>query len=125
MRAALAHLADAPAGGGRVAVLGEMAELGPEPPPSTGSSAPRSAAGGVSELVAVGPLAAELRRRRGRRRGGLAADADEAAEAAGAARAAPGDVVLDQGLASGGTRGRRGETTPPRWPTFSSRRSSR
>ncbi len=108
MRAALEHLRALAGDRRKVAVLGEMAELGDSAAELHRRVGDEIAAAGLAVLVAVGPLAegygapagAELR---------LTADAAEAAEAA-AELVRPGDVVLDQGLASGGTRSRRGET---------------
>jgi UDP-N-acetylmuramoyl-tripeptide--D-alanyl-D-alanine ligase len=91
MRAALAHLAERAGGRRRVAVLGEMAELGPESPRYHRELAAAVAEAGVEVLVAVGELArgyaagaAEVRH---------AADAGEAAEALRAVLE-PGDAVL-------------------------------
>jgi UDP-N-acetylmuramoyl-tripeptide--D-alanyl-D-alanine ligase len=57
MRAALAHLAQRAGSRRRVAVLGEMAELGPEGPAFHRQVGEAAAELGVDELVAVGPLA--------------------------------------------------------------------
>jgi UDP-N-acetylmuramoyl-tripeptide--D-alanyl-D-alanine ligase len=60
MRAAIDDLAEtAPAR--RVAVLGDMLELGPESPRLHGEIGAHARAGGVELLVTVGPLAAEMR----------------------------------------------------------------
>jgi UDP-N-acetylmuramoyl-tripeptide--D-alanyl-D-alanine ligase len=94
MRAALEHLAQLAGGRRQVAVLGEMAELGPgsaEFHREVGAEAART---GVAVLVAVGPLAREYAA------SGvpavLVANAEEAAEAAWEALR-PGDVVLIKG----------------------------
>jgi UDP-N-acetylmuramoyl-tripeptide--D-alanyl-D-alanine ligase len=57
MRAALAHLAELAGERRRVAVLGEMAELGEVAPGFHLELAPEIAAAGVELLVAIGPLA--------------------------------------------------------------------
>jgi UDP-N-acetylmuramoyl-tripeptide--D-alanyl-D-alanine ligase len=57
MRAALALLAERAAGRRRVAVLGDMAELGPEAPRYHAEVGRAAAEGGVDVLVAVGSLA--------------------------------------------------------------------
>ncbi len=105
MRAALAHLAEvtserrAPRA---VAVLGEMAELGPDGERFHGEIGERAAEAGVALLVAVGPLA----RAYGAGYGGAgelieARDAEQAA-AVLAAAIRPGDVVLVKGSRSVG-----------------------
>jgi UDP-N-acetylmuramoyl-tripeptide--D-alanyl-D-alanine ligase len=101
MRAALANLAERAGPRRRVAVLGEMAELGPGAPAYHREVGEALGANGVAELVAVGPLA----------RGYVAAangvparwlpTAPEAAEAV-AALVRPGDVVLVKGSRSVG-----------------------
>ncbi len=99
LRAALAWLAGAPAGGRRWAVLGDMLELG-----AAGAAQHRAlgeeaaARGGLAGLFALGPLSAELVA--AARAGGLAAEhfTDHAALAAAlVARLAPGDLVLVKG----------------------------
>jgi UDP-N-acetylmuramoyl-tripeptide--D-alanyl-D-alanine ligase len=57
MRAALAHLAERAAGARRVAVLGDMAELGPDAPEYHREIGRAAAELGVDELVAIGSLA--------------------------------------------------------------------
>jgi UDP-N-acetylmuramoyl-tripeptide--D-alanyl-D-alanine ligase len=93
MRAALEHLADRAGGRRLVAVLGDMAELGPEAPAFHREIGRAAAALGVAELVAVGELA------RGYLDGAKGVPAHWAAtaeEAAGIVRAVlrPGDAVL-------------------------------
>jgi UDP-N-acetylmuramoyl-tripeptide--D-alanyl-D-alanine ligase len=61
MRAALQDLADTPAGR-RVAVLGDMLELGPDAPAFHAEIGACAGAAGVALLVTVGPLAAEMAR---------------------------------------------------------------
>ena len=103
MRAALEDLA-ASAAGRRVAVLGEMLELGEQGPALHRGSAVRPARPGVELLVAVGPLGAEIAATfpgeahtvAGRRRGRAAA-----AGAAGRGRHRAGE-----GLARRRARGR-------------------
>jgi UDP-N-acetylmuramoyl-tripeptide--D-alanyl-D-alanine ligase len=91
MRAALDDLAITPASR-RVAVLGDMLELGPSAPRFHAEIGAHAKAVGVDVLVAVGPLAAAI----GDGFAGethRAADAREAAELA-AELVRPGDVVL-------------------------------
>ena len=57
MAAALAHLAERSRGRRRVAILGEMAELGPDAPAYHGEVGAAASRSGISVLVAVGPLA--------------------------------------------------------------------
>jgi UDP-N-acetylmuramoyl-tripeptide--D-alanyl-D-alanine ligase len=90
MRAALDHLATLTAPGRRLAVLGEMRELGPEAAAyhrEVGEYARRK---GVTVLVGVGELASEY---------GPEQQVDDAEEAADALAAAlgPGDAVLVKG----------------------------
>ncbi len=59
MRAALDHLASIPGGGRRVAVLGEMAELGPEGPVYHREIGAHARALGIEPIVGVGELAHE------------------------------------------------------------------
>jgi UDP-N-acetylmuramoyl-tripeptide--D-alanyl-D-alanine ligase len=93
MRAALAHLANRAGGRRRLAVLGEMAELGPRAPEFHREVGRQAAELGV-EVIGVGPLA--------RAYGGRSvADAEEAA-AVVAAIVQPGDVVLVKGSRSVG-----------------------
>ena len=88
MRAALANLAERAGGRRRVAVLGEMAELGPGAPAFHDEVGRQAAELGV-EVIGVGPLA--------RGYGGqTVAGAAEAADAL-AALLRPGDVVLVKG----------------------------
>jgi UDP-N-acetylmuramoyl-tripeptide--D-alanyl-D-alanine ligase len=94
MRAALDDLA-ATASGRRVAVLGDMLELGEDGPELHREIGAHAAASGVSLLVAVGALAGELAR-------GFAGEAHLARDAREAALVlpgmlAPGDTVLVKG----------------------------
>jgi UDP-N-acetylmuramoyl-tripeptide--D-alanyl-D-alanine ligase len=93
MCAALANLAERAGPRRRVAVLGEMAELGPSAPEYHREVADALRAAGVSEVVAVGPLAREyLPNGSGR----WVATAAEAAEAL-RELLRPGDAVLVKG----------------------------
>jgi UDP-N-acetylmuramoyl-tripeptide--D-alanyl-D-alanine ligase len=94
MKAALAHL-DALAGDRRkIAVLGEMAELGESAPAYHREVGDEATRVGVAAIVAVGPLAAGYLVAGAN--GTLAASADEAADLA-KATIRPGDVVLVKG----------------------------
>jgi len=92
MRAALAHLVERAGGRRSVAVLGEMAELGPGAPGYHEEVARIAADLGVDEVIGVGPLA-----RRYVSNGGpwFATAAEAADELRGLLR--PGDVVLLKG----------------------------
>jgi UDP-N-acetylmuramoyl-tripeptide--D-alanyl-D-alanine ligase len=98
MLAALAHLSSLAGGRRRVAVLGEMAELGPDAAAYHRDVGQAAAEAGIEKLVAVGPLAA------GYLRMAESAHAETADEAIGIVRAAlrPGDVVLVKGSRSVG-----------------------
>ena len=90
MRAALDHLASLKAGGRRLAVLGEMKELGPEAAAYHREIGEHARERGVELLIGVGELASEY---------GPdvhVADAEEAADALAAALG-PGDAVLVKG----------------------------
>jgi len=90
MRAALDHLATLRAGGRRLAVLGEMRELGPEAPAYHREIGEHARERGVELIIGVGELAAgygpDLE----------VADAEAAADAL-AESLAPGDTVLVKG----------------------------
>jgi len=92
MRAALDDLAIKRPAGRRVAVLGDMLELGPNERVLHAELGAHAAASGVDVLVTVGPLAAEM----AGPFGGEAHVTDDAAAAAALVRGlvAPGDVVL-------------------------------
>ena len=94
MRAALAHLAARAGGRRRVAVLGEMAELGPQGPAYHDEVARMLRELGIEHVIAVGPLA--------RAYGGewVATAADAAERLRRVLR--PGDVVLVKGSRSVG-----------------------
>jgi len=93
MRAALAHLAERAGDRRRVAVLGEMAELGPREPEFHREVGRQAAELGV-EVIGVGPLARDYG-------GRWVATAAEAADALGELLE-PGDVVLVKGSRSVG-----------------------
>jgi UDP-N-acetylmuramoyl-tripeptide--D-alanyl-D-alanine ligase len=94
MRAALAHLAETAGDRRRVAILGEMAELGPGAPRFHEELGRELAGHGVEALLAVGELArAYVDEAAGVPVRRWAADADEAAAAA-AELVRPGDCVL-------------------------------
>jgi UDP-N-acetylmuramoyl-tripeptide--D-alanyl-D-alanine ligase len=93
MRAALDDLAtQAPNGGRRVAVLGDMLELGPDAEQAHRDIGAYAAASAVDVLVAVGPLSTLMPGSFGGE-SYVAADADEAASVTSAV-VRPGDVVL-------------------------------
>ncbi len=95
MRAALDDLATQETAGRRVAVLGDMLELGPDSPAHHEQVGAHAAASGVDLLIAVGPRAAAMAAPFG---GAARAVADAAAAAALAAElVAPGDLVLVKG----------------------------
>ncbi|MFL5906673.1 MAG: UDP-N-acetylmuramoyl-tripeptide--D-alanyl-D-alanine ligase [Solirubrobacterales bacterium] len=90
MRAALDHLASLDAGGRRLAVLGEMRELGPGAAEYHREIGDHAREAGVGLIIGVGDLASEYRPDQ------QVADADAAADALAAALR-PGDAVLVKG----------------------------
>jgi UDP-N-acetylmuramoyl-tripeptide--D-alanyl-D-alanine ligase len=96
MRAALVHLAERAGGRRQVAVLGEMAELGAGAVGYHREVGAAAAELGVSELVAVGPLAREYAAGANGVQTRWVATAEEAA-AALRELLRPGDVVLVKG----------------------------
>src|SRR5262249_35019104 len=96
MRAALQNLAERAGGRRRVAVLGEMAELGEGAADYHRGVGEAVANAGVAELIAVGPLAREYRPSSN---GVAVHHVETAADAADALAALirPGDVVLVKG----------------------------
>ncbi|MFL5908264.1 MAG: UDP-N-acetylmuramoyl-tripeptide--D-alanyl-D-alanine ligase, partial [Solirubrobacterales bacterium] len=90
MRAALDHLSSLKAEGRRLAVLGEMRELGPGAAAYHREIGEHARASGVELIIGVGDLAAEYQPDQ------QVADADAAAEALAAALG-PGDAVLVKG----------------------------
>jgi UDP-N-acetylmuramoyl-tripeptide--D-alanyl-D-alanine ligase len=101
MRAALAHLSALARGRRRVAVLGDMAELGPDALAYHREVGQALAELGVEVLVAVGSLAAEYVGAAPGLESRLVASADEAGEVT-RALLQPGDVVLVKGSRSVG-----------------------
>ena len=104
MLAALQTLRDLPCSGRRVAVLGDMAELGAQAPDAHDEVGRRAAALGVDRLLTVGPMAQRIAA--GARSAGLR-DVSEFSEVAAAAQAVkewvkPGDVVLLKASRSAG-----------------------
>jgi UDP-N-acetylmuramoyl-tripeptide--D-alanyl-D-alanine ligase len=97
MRAALANLAERAGSRRRLAVLGEMAELGANAPEYHREVGETVQELGV-EVIAVGPLARDYLRNS---RGSWVATAEEAADALRAALR-PGDVVLVKGSRAAG-----------------------
>ena len=95
MRAALDHLASLEAGGRRVAVLGEMRELGPDAAAYHREIGEYARERGVELIIGVGEHASEYGPDQ------QVADADTAADALGAALG-PGDAVLVKGSRSVG-----------------------
>jgi UDP-N-acetylmuramoyl-tripeptide--D-alanyl-D-alanine ligase len=96
MKAALEHLSALAGDRRKVAVLGEMAELGETAPAYHREVGEEAVRAGVSAIVAVGPLAAGYLDPAGGADGTIAANAADAADAA-AALLRPGDVVLVKG----------------------------
>jgi UDP-N-acetylmuramoyl-tripeptide--D-alanyl-D-alanine ligase len=90
MRAALDHLASLKAGGRRLAVLGEMRELGPEAAAYHREIGEHARERGVELIIGVGDLASEYGPDE------QVADAEAAADALAAALG-PGDAVLVKG----------------------------
>jgi UDP-N-acetylmuramoyl-tripeptide--D-alanyl-D-alanine ligase len=98
-RAAVRLLAESKAKGRRIAVLGDMLELGPTTAQLHADVGAYVAAQGIDTLIASGPLARHLAQ--GARAAGMAA-VQEAADAPAAAAellalVEPGDVVLVKG----------------------------
>ncbi|EME69202.1 UDP-N-acetylmuramyl pentapeptide synthase [Paramagnetospirillum caucaseum] len=101
MKAAIATLASVrPAKGGRrIAVLGDMLELGPQGPALHASIAAAAESWNIDLVFTAGPLTAHLHEALAeQRRGGHAADADAVARLVKAALR-PGDVVMVKGSA--------------------------
>ena len=90
MRAALDHLATFETGGRRLAVLGEMRELGPDAAAYHREIGEHARARGVEWIIGVGELSSEYAPDE------VVEDADAAAEALASALA-PGDAVLVKG----------------------------
>jgi UDP-N-acetylmuramyl pentapeptide synthase len=96
MEAALRRLGEAQ-GRGRVAVLGEMLELGPEAAAYHTALAPLIEACGIRQVHTVGNLYEEFRTRVGRQRHGLHVAQAEMLEPGLLAMLQDGDVVLLKG----------------------------
>jgi UDP-N-acetylmuramoyl-tripeptide--D-alanyl-D-alanine ligase len=101
MAAALSHLAERAGSRRRVAILGEMAELGPDGAEYHRRVGEAATQAGVSVLVGVGPLAAEYLAGARVPTMRWAEDA-QAALAAAIALVEPGDCVLVKGSRSVG-----------------------
>jgi UDP-N-acetylmuramoyl-tripeptide--D-alanyl-D-alanine ligase len=102
MKAALRTLVELDADGRRIAVLGQMSELGEESERGHREVGEAAAAFGIDELIAVGPTSAEIAR--SARKAGLkksisVAAAEDAAELLGKT-ASPGDLILVKGSRS-------------------------
>jgi UDP-N-acetylmuramyl pentapeptide synthase len=95
MRAALEDLAQSANGGRRVAILGDMLELGPQERGFHEQIGEHAEAASVDLLITVGPLARSMASRF-HREVHAAADAAQAAELA-RALVRPGDTVLVKG----------------------------
>jgi len=102
MKAALRTLVELDADGRRVAVLGQMSELGEESERGHREVGEAAAAFGIDELIAVGPTGAEMAqaaRRVGLEKSTSVADAEEAAGLLGET-ASSGDLILVKGSRS-------------------------
>ena len=105
MKAALRTLAELDADGKRIAVLGEMRELGEESARGHREVGETAAELGVDQLIAIGDMAvaiAEAARNAGLQNTSVARSTAEAAELLGEI-AAPGDLVLVKGSRSART----------------------
>lgn len=102
MKAALRTLVELDADGRRVAVLGQMSELGEESERRHREVGEAAAALGIDELIAVGATGAEMARaaqRAGLEKCTSVAEAEEAAELLGGTTS-PGDLILVKGSRS-------------------------
>lgn len=102
MKAALRTLVELDADGRRVAVLGEMSELGEESGRGHREVGEAAAAFGIDELIAVGPTGTEMAQaaqKAGLRKSISVPEAEEAAELLGET-ASPGDLILIKGSRS-------------------------
>jgi len=102
MKAALRTLVELDADGRRIAVLGQMSELGEESERRHREVGEAAAAFGVDELIAVGEKGAEMARaaqKAGLRKSESVATAEDAAQLLGET-AAPGDLILVKGSRS-------------------------
>ena len=99
MKAALRTLAELPADGKRIAVLGEMKELGAESERGHREVGETAAAFGIDRLIAIGNVAAamaETAQHAGLEESTVVRSTSEAAELL-SKTAAPGDLVLIKG----------------------------
>ena len=102
MKAALRTLVELDADGRRIAVLGQMSELGEESERGHREVGEAAAAFGVDELIAVGASGAEIARaaqQAGLKKSTAVAEAEEAAGLLGKT-ASPGDLILVKGSRS-------------------------
>jgi UDP-N-acetylmuramoyl-tripeptide--D-alanyl-D-alanine ligase len=102
MKAALRTLVELDTDGRRVAVLGQMSELGEESERGHREVGEAAAAFGIDELIAVGATGAEIARaaqQAGLRKSTSVQEAEEAAERLGET-ASPGDLILVKGSRS-------------------------
>src|SRR5204862_2487499 len=101
-KAALRTLVELDAEGRRIAVLGQMSELGDESTPRHREVGETAAAVGVDELIAVGPIGAEMAqaaKNAGLKQSVSVADPQEAAGRL-SETASPGDLILVKGSRS-------------------------
>lgn len=102
MKAALRTLVELDADGKRIAVLGQMSELGEESERGHREVGEAAAAFGIDELIAVGATGAEIARaaqKAGLRKSISVAAAEDAAQLLGET-ASPGDLILVKGSRS-------------------------
>jgi UDP-N-acetylmuramoyl-tripeptide--D-alanyl-D-alanine ligase len=102
MKAALRTLVELDADGRRIAVLGQMSELGDESERGHREVGEAAAAFGIDELIAVGVIGAEIARaaqKAGLRKSISVPAAEDAAEVLGET-ASPGDLILVKGSRS-------------------------
>ena len=102
MKAALRTLVELDAEGRRIAVLGQMSELGDESTARHREVGETAAAVGVDELIAVGPIGAEIAqaaKKAGLKQSVSVADPQEAAGRL-SETASPGDLILVKGSRS-------------------------
>ncbi len=102
MAAALEHLAERARGRRRVAILGEMSELGPDAPAYHGEVGGVAGRAGVEVLLAVGPLARGYLEGAGAVSTRRWVETPEAAVALVRALVRPGDCVLVKGSRAAG-----------------------
>ncbi|PYJ11096.1 MAG: UDP-N-acetylmuramoyl-tripeptide--D-alanyl-D-alanine ligase [Verrucomicrobia bacterium] len=102
MKAALRTLVELDTEGRRIAVLGQMSELGDESTPRHREVGETAAAVGVDELIAVGPIGAEMAQAAKKAGLKLSVSVADPQEAAGrlSETASPGDLILVKGSRS-------------------------